>query len=55
MSQLTVGGQLGSPVLGAALTVGFFLTFVFWTWWAYRPANRENMDAASRLPFEGGE
>jgi len=38
------------------MTVLFFGTFLFWTWWAYRSRNRERWDEASRMPFnDGGE
>lgn len=48
----------GSADLGWVLgltTLLFIATFLYWTWWAFRPANREKMDEAGRLPFDGGE
>lgn len=38
--------------LGAAMTVAFFVCFLGWTWWAYRPAHREQMEAYGRIPLE---
>ena len=40
----------------AVMTVLFLVSFIFWTWWAYRGANRARWEADSRLPFnDGGE
>jgi cbb3-type cytochrome oxidase subunit 3 len=56
MRQLLLGGDTSAyGGFGAALTVVFFGVFAYWTWWAFRPANRETIEAAARLPFEGGE
>lgn len=41
--------------LGSALTVTFCVVFAGWSWWAWRPANRANMEAWSRIPLEDGE
>lgn len=42
-------------VLGGAMTVVFMAVFLYWTWWAWAPSNRANIDAASRLPLDGGD
>lgn len=40
----------------ALMTVLFFMSFGFWTWWAYRGPNKARWEADSRLPFsDGGE
>ena len=31
-----------------AVTIGFGVVF----WWAYRPANRKNMEAHGRIPLD---
>ncbi|MCB9758502.1 MAG: cbb3-type cytochrome c oxidase subunit 3 [Alphaproteobacteria bacterium] len=38
--------------LSTAIFIGFFLA---WTWYAYRPANRQAMEDAARIPFEDGD
>lgn len=45
---LTQGWLMGG------MTVVFMMFFALWTWWAYRPANREAMAAAALLPFDEG-
>lgn len=37
------------------MTIVFLVIFVGWTWWAYSPANRENMKRWSRLPLDDTE
>lgn len=37
------------------VTVVFFLSFLFWTWYAYAPSRKQIMEQASRIPFEGGD
>lgn len=37
------------------VTVVFFVSFLYWTWYAYAPSRKEFMEQASRIPFEGGE
>lgn len=36
------------------MTVVFLAFFAGWTWWAWRPRNRANMEAAANLPFDDG-
>jgi len=48
----------GSVQLGwllAFLTVLFFLSFLYWTWWAYTPHNREAHEEAAQMPFMDGD
>jgi hypothetical protein len=45
--------RLGS-LLGYT-TVFFLVTMVGWTLWAWAPGSRLAMEAASRLPLDGGE
>lgn len=40
--------------LMGGMTVVFLATFAGWTWWAWRPANRANMEAAARIPLDDG-
>lgn len=53
MSQLLHGAQSDHGLLLGITTVLFFGILVAWTVWAYAPWNREIIDNASRLPFEG--
>jgi cbb3-type cytochrome oxidase subunit 3 len=53
--QLLLEAQLGSGAAGAALTLVFFLCFVFWIFWAWNPRRRESIEAWSKIPFDGGE
>jgi cbb3-type cytochrome oxidase subunit 3 len=39
----------------ALLTVLFFLSFVYWIWWAYTPSNRQAHEEAAELPFMDGD
>lgn len=57
MSQITTAAAEGIQngwIMGlmTAVFLGFFMV---WTYWAYRPSNRSNLDRAARLPFEDGE
>lgn len=38
-----------------ALTVLFFLSFLYWTWWAYTPRNRQAHEEAAQMPFMDGD
>lgn len=38
-----------------ALTVVFFVSFVYWIWYAYAPSRKQFMHEASLIPFDGGE
>lgn len=37
------------------MTAVFFVTFLYWVWYAYAPSRRKVMDDAAMLPFDGGE
>jgi cbb3-type cytochrome oxidase subunit 3 len=52
LKALTHGSGLGW-LMGITTTV-FFLTFLYWAWWAYGSHNRARMDADSRLPLNDG-
>lgn len=56
MSQLTNGWGFGFGDLGGLLTLGFFLVYLYWTWWAYAPSHRATHEANGRIPLddEGG-
>jgi cbb3-type cytochrome oxidase subunit 3 len=41
--------------LMAGITALFFIMFMLWTWYAYRPANRARHDANARLPLQDDE
>jgi len=41
----------GGWILGI-MTLIFFATFLYWAWYAYAPAHRDQMEAAGRMPFE---
>ncbi len=49
------GASVDMGWLLGAVTVGFFLSFLYWTWYAYAPSRRALMEEASRMPFEGGD
>lgn len=53
MSQLLHGAHSDMGLLMGLTTLLFFSTLVGWTLWAYAPGNRETIERASRLPFEG--
>ncbi len=36
------------------MTLVFFASFLYWTWYAYAPSRKEFMEKAALLPFEGG-
>ena len=38
----------------ADMTVVFFIFVAGWAFYAYRPANRELMDMAARMPLDDG-
>ena len=40
--------------LMGVMTIVFLGFFVGWAVWAWLPANKENMDAASRMPLDDG-
>ncbi|MEL6344820.1 MAG: cbb3-type cytochrome c oxidase subunit 3 [Myxococcota bacterium] len=40
--------------LMATMTVVFFLFFLGWAWYAYRPGNQELMNMAARMPLDDG-
>ena len=56
MSQLTGGWGFGHGDLGGVLTAFFFLTFLYWSWWAYSPWNRSIHEENGKIPLddEGG-
>lgn len=37
------------------LTAAFLVFFGGWTWWAYRPANKQYLEEAGRLPLTEGD
>ncbi|HMV67541.1 MAG TPA: cbb3-type cytochrome c oxidase subunit 3 [Myxococcota bacterium] len=41
--------------LMSGITALFFVMFMMWTWYAYRPANRARHDEAARLPLQDDE
>ena len=43
----------GTWVMGV-MTAAFLLFFLGWTLWAYHPTRREEMERASRMPFDDG-
>lgn len=43
---------MNAGLIGAIVTVVFFLLFIGIVWWAYRRENRKRFDEAARLPFE---
>jgi len=53
VSQLLHGAHSDMGLLMGFTTVLFFGTLVAWTFWAYAPWNRQIIDEASRLPFDG--
>ena len=39
-----------------AMTVLFFLAFLGWVWYAYKPGHKELMEELAQMPFmDGGE
>jgi cytochrome c oxidase cbb3-type subunit IV len=42
-------------LIGAAVTVLFFLLFIAIVWWAYHKDNRKKYEEAANLPFEEGD
>lgn len=54
MSQLTTAVGEGSDggLLMGVMTIVFFAVFVGWALWAWSPALRGEMEAASRLPLD---
>jgi len=38
----------------AYLTVAFFVFFLAWVWYAYKPGNKTRFDEMARLPFDDG-
>jgi cbb3-type cytochrome oxidase subunit 3 len=54
MSQLTtaVGQASDGGMLMGVMTIVFFAFFVGWVVWAWSPALRSQMDAASRMPLD---
>ena len=49
------GASVEMGWLLGAVTVVFFVSFLYWTWYAYAPSRKEIMEQASRIPFEGGD
>jgi cytochrome c oxidase cbb3-type subunit 4 len=43
---------MDSGLIGASVTVIFFLLFIAIVWWAYHKDNRKKYDEAANLPFE---
>jgi len=39
-------------LIGAGVTVLFFLLFIAIVWWAYHKDNRQKYEEAANLPFE---
>lgn len=37
------------------VTVLFFVSFLYWVWYAYAPSRKQIMHEASLIPFDGGE
>jgi cbb3-type cytochrome oxidase subunit 3 len=37
------------------MTAVFLVVFTGWIWWAYSRRNAANMEAASRMPFDGAD
>jgi cbb3-type cytochrome oxidase subunit 3 len=52
LKEITRGAGLGW--LMGITTAVFFLTFLYWAWWAYNSQNRARMEADSRLPLNDG-
>ncbi|MEO8029231.1 MAG: hypothetical protein ABI765_00210 [Gemmatimonadota bacterium] len=39
----------------SGITTGvFMICFLGWAWWAYNPRHRDALEAAARLPLDGG-
>lgn len=52
LREITRGASLGW--LMGAITALFFLTFLYWGWYAYTARNRARWEAASRMPLNDG-
>ncbi|HEX8980093.1 MAG TPA: cbb3-type cytochrome c oxidase subunit 3 [Parasulfuritortus sp.] len=46
---------MDSGLIGASVTVLFFLLFIAIVWWAYHKDNRKKYEDAANLPFEEGD
>jgi cbb3-type cytochrome oxidase subunit 3 len=46
--------SVGLTWVMALMTVVFLGIFLGWTWWAYAPRRRQQMEEAARLPFNDG-
>jgi cytochrome c oxidase cbb3-type subunit 4 len=46
---------MDSGLIGASVTVLFFLLFIAIVWWAYHKDNRKKYEEAANLPFEEGD
>ena len=47
---------IGRGGMATIMMLLFMAGFLWWVWYAYRPANRKKFEDAARLPFEeGGE
>ena len=49
--KLAAENSTAGPMMGG-ITLMFMACFVYWTWWAYSPANAKNLEAASRMPLD---
>ncbi|MDR3394658.1 MAG: cbb3-type cytochrome c oxidase subunit 3 [Parasulfuritortus sp.] len=43
---------MDAGLIGASVTVLFFLLFIAIVWWAYHKDNREKYEEAANLPFQ---
>lgn len=43
---------MDSGLIGAAVTVIFFVLFIAIVWWAYHKDNRKKYEEAANLPFQ---
>lgn len=46
---------MDSGLIGAIVTVVFFVLFIAIVWWAYHKDNRQKYEEAANLPFEEGD
>lgn len=46
---------MDSGMIGAIVTVLFFVLFIAIVWWAYHKDNRQKYEEAANLPFEEGD
>lgn len=46
---------MDSGLIGAVVTVVFFVLFIAIVWWAYHKDNRQKYEEAANLPFEEGD